>query len=177
MKGPVASSRAPHGVTVPKHWPKTLKEEWKVTVGEGYSSPALVGSSVFVFSREKDAEVVRCLDVADGKEIWRSEPCPAPCKPGPAAPGDIKTRATPTVAGGRVFTLGVNEILSCFDARTGKELWTVKIDAPGEATPITYMGRDGRQYVVIASGSAGHLRSVGNDGDDIDSLTAFALAQ
>ena len=61
------------------------------------------------------------------------------------------------------------------DSRSGKELWTAKLDAPGEATPITYLGRDGKQYVVIASGSAGHLRSIGNDAEDADVVTAFAL--
>jgi outer membrane protein assembly factor BamB len=111
------------GVTVPAKWPRTLKEEWKVTVGEGYSSPVVAGGNVYVFTREKDDEVVRCLDVATGKENWRSEPYPAPYKPGPGAPGDTKTRSTPVVAGGRVFTLGVSEILSCLDARTGKLLW------------------------------------------------------
>ena len=61
------------------------------------------------------------------------------------------------------------------DARTGKELWTAKLDAPAEATPVTYLGRDGKQYVVIASGSAAHLRSIGPDAEDADVLTAFAL--
>jgi outer membrane protein assembly factor BamB len=112
-----------HGVSVPTKWPKALKEEWKVEVGEGYSSPVVVGGNVYVFTRQKDDEVVWCLDGTSGKEIWRSEPYPAPYKPGPAAPGDTKTRATPAVAGGRVFTLGVSEVLSCFDARTGKVHW------------------------------------------------------
>ena len=89
------------GVKVPAQWPRTLKEVWKVEVGEGYSSPVVVGDQVYVFTRQKDNEVVLCFDVASGKEVWRSEPCPAPYKPGPAAPGDNKTRSTPTVTGGR----------------------------------------------------------------------------
>jgi outer membrane protein assembly factor BamB len=111
------------GPTVPQKWPRALKEEWHVPVGEGYASPVVVGGNVYVFTRQKEAEVVWCFDMASGKEIWRSEPCPAPYKAGPGAPGDTKTRATPAVAGGRVFTLGVSEILSCLDARTGKLLW------------------------------------------------------
>jgi outer membrane protein assembly factor BamB len=111
------------GVTVPDKWPKALTEEWKVPVGEGYASPVMVGGNVYVFTRQKADEVVSCFAVATGKEIWRSEPCPAPYKGGPAAPGDTKTRATPAVAGGRIFTLGVSEILSCLDAKTGKLLW------------------------------------------------------
>ena len=35
-------------------WPKTLKQDWQVTVGEGHSSPLVVGEQVFLFSREND---------------------------------------------------------------------------------------------------------------------------
>lgn len=121
-RGPNRDGVVPN-VTVPKKWPKTPTEEWKVPVGEGYSSPVAAGDNVYVFTRQKDHEVVRCLEIATGKAVWRSEPYAAPYKPGPAAPGDIRPRATPAVAGGRVFTLGVSEILSCWDARTGKLLW------------------------------------------------------
>lgn len=43
-----------------------------------------------------------------------------------------------------------------FDTRTGRELWTYRLPASGMATPITYLGRDGRQYVATtaAGGSA-----------------------
>ncbi len=39
-----------------------------------------------------------------------------------------------------------------FDARTGRELWVAKIDADAKAAPMTFLGRDGRQYVVIMAG-------------------------
>ncbi len=39
-----------------------------------------------------------------------------------------------------------------FDGRTGKELWVAKIDADAKAAPMTFLGRDGRQYVVIMAG-------------------------
>ena len=42
------------------------------------------------------------------------------------------------------------------DAKTGQELWTTELPASGHATPMTYMGKDGKQYVVIAaSGGTG----------------------
>ena len=47
---------AVQGVSVPKKWPKALKEEWKVAVGEGYSSPVVVGGKVYVFTRQKEDE-------------------------------------------------------------------------------------------------------------------------
>jgi quinoprotein glucose dehydrogenase len=57
-----------------------------------------------------------------------------------------------------------------YDTEAGKELWSVKLDFPGHATPITYQ-RGGRQYVAIVAtgGAALGSRSGG------DSLVAFAL--
>jgi outer membrane protein assembly factor BamB len=113
-----------HGVKAPAQWPKALQAEWKVAVGEGIASPVVVGGHVYVFTRQQDAELVLCLDLKNGAEKWRSEPYPAPFKPHPAAAGFGKyPRSTPTVADGRVFTLGVSGILSCLDAGTGKRLW------------------------------------------------------
>ena len=57
-----------------------------------------------------------------------------------------------------------------FDARTGKELWTFKLPAAAQATPMTYRGADGRQYVVITSTGGGFF---GNPVTD-DSVMAFA---
>jgi outer membrane protein assembly factor BamB len=112
------------GVTVPAKWPRTLTEEWRVPVGTGVASPVVVGGDVYVFVREKDDELVVCLDLRSGKERWRSEPYPAPYKPGPGeGTAEDRPRSTPAVAGGRVFTLGMSGILSCLDARTGKRLW------------------------------------------------------
>jgi quinoprotein glucose dehydrogenase len=58
-----------------------------------------------------------------------------------------------------------------FDAKTGRELWTVKLGAAAHATPITYLGKNGKQYVVITSAAGGFLESPLTD----DSITAFAL--
>ena len=58
-----------------------------------------------------------------------------------------------------------------FDSKTGKLRWEVKLEANGHTSPITYMGRDGRQYVALmASGGGGFL-----GGPLSNSLVAFAL--
>jgi quinoprotein glucose dehydrogenase len=56
------------------------------------------------------------------------------------------------------------------DTRTGKELWVTKIDATSHATPVTYLGKDGKQYVVIATGGTGYFNK-----STADSVIAFAL--
>jgi glucose dehydrogenase len=55
-------------------------------------------------------------------------------------------------AGGLVFIAGTNDKrFRAFESRTGKVLWEAKLDAEGHTNPMTYLGRDGKQYVVIVS--------------------------
>src|SRR5262245_1816103 len=61
------------GFKAPKTWPKELKQEWKVPIGEGVSTPALVGDRLYVFSRQDGNEITRCLDAKTGKEIWQDK--------------------------------------------------------------------------------------------------------
>ena len=110
------------GFTAPKEWPKELTQKWSTPVGAGDSSPALVGNRLYLFSRDGDDEVARCLDAATGKEIWK-EAYQVPAISGPAAGQHSGPRSSPTVAEGKVVTLGVSGILSCLDAATGKKLW------------------------------------------------------
>ena len=58
-----------------------------------------------------------------------------------------------------------------FDSRTGKELWAAQIDAGAHASPLTYKGRDGKQYVVITATGGGFL----GDKSSGDSVIAFRL--
>ena len=37
------------------------------------------------------------------------------------------------------------------DAKTGRELWVTKLERRGNANPITYQGRNGKQYVAIVA--------------------------
>jgi quinoprotein glucose dehydrogenase len=62
-----------------------------------------------------------------------------------------------------------------FDAKTGKELWYSQLDAAGGATPMTFMGRNGTQYVVIAAGGPGDTDRGGAE-TYAQKLVAFALA-
>jgi quinoprotein glucose dehydrogenase len=55
-------------------------------------------------------------------------------------------------AGGLVFIAGTNDKrFRAFESRTGKLLWETKLDAEGHTNPMTYVGRNGKQYVVIMS--------------------------
>jgi quinoprotein glucose dehydrogenase len=44
--------------------------------------------------------------------------------------------------------------LRAFEAQTGKELWSVQLQGQVNANPMTYRGKNGKQYVaVVATGS------------------------
>jgi outer membrane protein assembly factor BamB len=119
-RGPNRDGKAV-GFKPPATWPKELKKGWSVTVGDGVATPALVGDKLFVFAREGGNEVIRCLSAADGKEIWQEKyEAKAPDKADKSFPGP---RSSPTVADGKVVTLGLQGVLCCWDAATGKKLW------------------------------------------------------
>lgn len=80
--------------------------------------------------------------------------------------GNIQT------ASGLVFIGATNDrTFRAYDARNGRQLWSVELDASAHSTPITYMGKNGKQYVVVvgAGGTAVGARRMS------DTLNAFVL--
>ncbi|NQV33064.1 MAG: PQQ-like beta-propeller repeat protein, partial [Phycisphaeraceae bacterium] len=118
------------GFTAPQTWPETLTQKWKVSVGQGCSSPVLVGDRLYVFSRVGDNEVLQCLDAATGTSSWQ-ESYAVPTFGGPDSRTFMGPRSTPAVAQGKIVTLGVTGILSCFNASNHKLLWR-KDEFPGK---------------------------------------------
>jgi len=75
-------------------------------------------------------------------------------------------------AGGLTFIAGTDDQrIRAFDSKTGKELWTYRLDYSAHATPITYQGKDGRQYVAVVATGGSYLASPSGG----DSLVVFAL--
>jgi len=150
---------------LPDQWPEVLKKRWETPVGAGHASPVVSGNRVVVIAREGDQEIVRALDVASGKEIWRAA-YPAPYTVNSAAwAHGAGTKSTPAIASGRVFTLGIGGILSAFDLASGTLIWRVPAPAVlpqyGTATSPLVDGAD-----VIA-----HV-----GGHDSGALTSFDAA-
>ena len=91
--------------------------------------------------------------------------------------GAINIGGPIATAGGLVFIAATTDSkFRAFDSGTGKELWVAKIDASGTTVPMTYMARNGKQYVVVAAGGTNRFRMIANTADQkSDTLIAFAL--
>ena len=115
---------------VPKTWPDELSKIWSVKVGAGISSPIVKDGRVYLLTREGDDETALCLNLKNGEVVWRqsyvspfyANPQASSKRLFPASRGNGPF-ATPIVYNDRLYTLGVDRILSCFDANTGKINW------------------------------------------------------
>lgn len=78
-------------------------------------------------------------------------------------------------AGGLVFIGATNDKrFRAFDSRTGKLLWETKLDYSAISVPMTFQGKNGKQYVAVVAGDGGAGVTdppIGND----ESLVVFAL--
>jgi glucose dehydrogenase len=114
------------------------------------------------------------VDLASGGIAWRSVlgRIAALEAIGVQGTGSLNLGGSIATAGGLVFIGATNDSrFRAFDSKTGKLLWEVKLEASGHTSPITYMGRDGRQYVALmAAGGGGYLA-----GGLSNTLVAFAL--
>jgi quinoprotein glucose dehydrogenase len=114
------------------------------------------------------------VDLTTGKTVYEHvngtvrdlSPIPLPFKLGvPGIGGPIVTR------GGVAFLSGtLDNYVRGYDLETGKEIWRARLPAGGQATPSTYLGSDGRQYLVVVAGGHG---STGTKAGDY--IIAYAL--
>jgi Glucose dehydrogenase len=116
------------------------------------------------------------VDTRTGDIAWRA---PLGTVPALEAQG-IRNTGAPNLggsiatAGGLVFIAATNDSrFRAFESKTGRLLWEQAIDANGHTIPITYLGRDGKQYVVIMAGGGGGYFG----GTPSDSVVAFALGE
>jgi outer membrane protein assembly factor BamB len=93
---------------------------WRHPVGAGWSSFAIVGKYAFTQEQRGTFEGVVCYDAETGKEQWvYLEPGQRFSK----SLAGVGPRATPTVAGSRVYTMGANGVFNSINAHDGRIVW------------------------------------------------------
>jgi outer membrane protein assembly factor BamB len=164
--------RGPHGDGISREtgllreWPRGgPRQLWRVPLSGGFSSVVVAGGRVWTQTKEKNQEVVLCLDAGTGKEVWRYRyDCDYGAYPtftGGGMPSSrTGPRATPTVDGDRVYTLGATGVLLCLQARTGRVVWRQDLtrvadcDVPRHGYGASPLVAGGRVY-VYAGGTKG----------------------
>jgi len=117
---------------------------------------------------------VAAADLVSGEIVWQhkngtvrdASPLPLPFRMGvPSLGGPIVT------AGGVAFLTGtIDYYVRAYDMTDGRQLWEDRLPAGGQATPMSYMGDDGRQYVLVIAGGHGSLGTKTGD-----AVIAYAL--
>jgi outer membrane protein assembly factor BamB len=98
---------------------------WQANLGPGYSGPIVSGGRVVVFYRSGDKEVVACRDAGRGKSLWKYAYPTA--YEDDFGKGD-GPRATPVIAGKRVYTLGAEGMLTCLTLDGGRRVWSRQVN-------------------------------------------------
>jgi quinoprotein glucose dehydrogenase len=143
--------------------PYTLKRETLFAEGGVPCTPPPFGALVAVNLRTRQIQWSVPLGTAEGLDRF-----------GLAIPpetrGMINLGGPVTTAGGLTFIAATTDAwFRAFDTATGEEVWKSKLPAGGKATPMTYLGADGRQYVVISAGGGSGIFGRG------DEVIAYAI--
>ena len=136
----------------PDGGPKVL---WAVEVCEGYAAAAIHDGRVYVNDYDRKAKewLVRCLSLADGKELWRFR------EKRRIRPNHGITRTVPAVDGKYVFSLDPKCVFHCLDAETGTERWRKNLVREyGTTIPAWYAGQcpliEPDRVIIAPGGSA-----------------------
>lgn len=158
---------------------RVVTEEGEPVFNENFGAPFAVEIAPFTSflglpCQQPPWGYVAGVDLTTGETVYRHvngtvrdlSPVPLPFEMGvPGIGGPIVT------AGGLAFLSGtLDYYVRGYDLATGAEIWRARLPAGGQATPSTYEGRDGRQYLAVVAGGHG---STGTKAGD--AIVAYAL--
>jgi len=141
--------------------------EWNMTSGR------FVDRKTGLYCQNPPWGMLSAVNVNTGDIVWQANLGISDILPeGKKDTGRPSNGGPIVTASGVTFIGGTDDQrFRAFDSKTGKELWTYKLDYSAHATPITYQGKDKRQYVAIVATGGSYLASPSGG----DSLIAFAL--
>ncbi len=144
------------GVQIETDWsrfPPTLL--WRRPIGPGWSSFAVRGDVFYTQEQRGEDEIVACYRMATGEPVWRHRDAARFWE----SNGGAGPRATPTLAGGRVYAMGATGILNALDAASGAVAWSRNV-ASDAGTKVPTWGFSGSPLVIddeVVVAAAGRL--------------------
>lgn len=143
-------------ITLARTWPTDgPRVLWSIEVGEGYAGAAVLAGRVYVldYDHENQADAIRCLSLADGKEIWRY------WYPVKVKRNHGMSRTVPAVTEKYIVTLGPKCHVTCLDSVTGQFRWMLNLVKDfGAKVPPWYAGQcplieDGKAIIAVGADS------------------------
>lgn len=132
-----------------------FSECWAIDVGEGFAGAAVLEGKVYLldYDREKKSDVLRCLSLVEGMELWRySYPVVVKRNHG-------MSRTIPAVTDQWVVSIGPKCHVNCLNSETGEKKWSLDlVNAYNAEVPPWYAGQcpliDGGRAILAPGGSA-----------------------
>jgi outer membrane protein assembly factor BamB len=143
FRGPARDGRYDE-TPIRTNWPaEGLPLLWKQPIGGGYASFVVAEGMAFTIEQRRRQEIVAAYDVETGRELW-THGSDAEFKESMGGDGP---RATPTWEAGRLYALGAEGDLRCFEAKTGKLNWSKNILKDNGAENLQW-GMSGAPLIV-----------------------------
>src|SRR5262245_61972086 len=142
FRGPARDGRYDE-VPIRTDWPaQGLRVLWKQPIGGGYASFVVADGMAFTLEQRRRQEIVAAYDLDTGRELW-THGWDAEFR---ESTGD-GPRATPTWEAGRLWALGAQGDLACFEAKDGKVIWSKNILRENGASNLQW-GMAGSPLIV-----------------------------
>lgn len=143
FRGPARDGRYDEG-PIRTAWPaEGLRLLWKQPIGGGYASFVVAEGTAFTIEQRRQQEIVAAYDIETGRELW-THGADAEFKESMGGDGP---RATPTWDAGRLYSLGAEGDLRCFESKTGKLNWSKNILRDAGADNLSW-GMAGSPLIV-----------------------------
>jgi outer membrane protein assembly factor BamB len=154
--GPNYTAVSDESVPLADRWPAGGPTVlWECRLGAGHAGPAVHNGRVYVldYDQQRQGDVLRCLSLADGTEIWNR------WYPVPLADDHGVSRSVPAVTDDHVVTFGPACHVMCLDARTGAYRWGMDlVERYGTKRPEWYASQcpliDGDRAIFATGGRA-----------------------
>ncbi len=165
------------GVSLQRNWEEFPPERlWRQPIGEAWSGFAIVGDRAVTQEQEGSQEVVTCLNLTTGETLWKERNDARYDNP----LGGVGPRATPTIDGERVYTVGATGFVACRDLASGELVFSFNLLEDNDAnlpewgvagSPLVFGdllilsagGRDGNSLVAYDKRTGDRVWSGGSD--------------